>query len=75
MGAGQLGNGTTTGSPTPVEVIGLTNATNIGSGTFHTCVATSEGTVECWGDNAGGQIGTGIAGDPVTSPVTVSGIG
>jgi len=34
---GQLGNGTTTSSATPVAVIGITTATAISAGADHTC--------------------------------------
>ena len=75
---GQLGNGTTDNSPTPVEVSpvevsGITNATQISSGGVHTCALISGGTIKCWGYNFFGALGN----DTTTSsstPVEVSGI-
>ena len=50
---GQLGTGNTTDSPTPILVSGLSNATAVQAGGFHTC-ALSAGTIQCWGDNSAG---------------------
>ncbi len=73
---GQLGNGTTTTSATPVQVTGLTNATAITAGADHTCARRIDGTVACWGRDDQGQIGDGTAGGGSrTSPVTVVGPG
>lgn len=57
---GQLGNDTTTGSPTPVSVVGLPKkATAITAGALHTCALLEDGTLRCWGRNDKGQLGTG----------------
>ncbi|HUL97470.1 MAG TPA: hypothetical protein VLT89_15770 [Usitatibacter sp.] len=57
---GQLGNGTTAQSTTPVPVAGLSSSvTGITAGTYHTCAVNSSGTVYCWGDNDFGQLGNG----------------
>lgn len=59
---GQLGNNALrnqTGSPTPVEISGITNATQVSAGRGHTCAVLSGGTVKCWGANEWGQLGTG----------------
>jgi alpha-tubulin suppressor-like RCC1 family protein len=70
---GQLGNGTTTQSDTPVEVSGITDATQLTTGADHTCALLSTGHVECWGNNELGELGNGTTTRSDT-PVEVSGI-
>jgi alpha-tubulin suppressor-like RCC1 family protein len=70
---GQLGDGTTNDSSTPVTVSGLTNAVAIATGTYHTCALLSDGTAKCWGWNVYGQLGDGTTTQRNT-PVTVSGL-
>lgn len=70
---GQLGNSSTTNSSTPVTVAGLAGpAMGIAAGEQHTCALLQNGTVQCWGFNFEGQLGTGVAttGSPfgITSP-------
>jgi alpha-tubulin suppressor-like RCC1 family protein len=61
---GQLGNGTNTGSATPVTVVDSTGSTltgvvSLSAGDYHTCAVRNDGTAWCWGDNASGQVGSG----------------
>jgi alpha-tubulin suppressor-like RCC1 family protein len=72
--SGQLGNGSTTNSSTPVIVSGLSNVTQIAPGKYHTCALRSDGTVWCWGDNTYGQLGNNSTTDSHT-PVEVRGVG
>src|SRR5882672_4357990 len=81
--AGQLGDPGTLREAvtTPVRVTGITTATAVSAGGFHTCALPGDGAVRCWGQNDYGQLGNGTR-DPVPdspstfnpTPVTVSGI-
>jgi alpha-tubulin suppressor-like RCC1 family protein len=55
----QLGNGATTSSAVPVNVVGVTGAINVDAGAGHSCAALSGGGVMCWGTNGFGEVGTG----------------
>jgi alpha-tubulin suppressor-like RCC1 family protein len=69
---GQLGDGTVSGgSATPVEVQGVTDATQVAAGDRHSCAVLSNGRVECWGDNEEGQLGDGGGGAGGYSPTPV----
>ena len=70
---GQLGDGTTAGSLTPVQVVGITGAVAVSGGYEHTCALLGDGTVRCWGRNAEGQLGDGTRTGSST-PVRVVGI-
>jgi len=70
---GQLGNGTTTSSSTPVAVSlpSGTTVTAIAGGARHSLALTSTGQVLAWGYNFYGQLGNGTATSSST-PVAVS---
>jgi alpha-tubulin suppressor-like RCC1 family protein len=93
---GEMGTGSATGpntcsgepcATTPVTVGGasaLTGVTAISVGSGFACALMSGGTVECWGDNADGQMGLGLSSGPQkcnggatscsTNPHTVPGL-
>ncbi len=54
---GQLGNGTTTSSPTPVTVVGIADAVAVTAGNYHSCAVRAGGTAVCWGRGNSGQLG------------------
>jgi alpha-tubulin suppressor-like RCC1 family protein len=70
---GQLGNGTTTGSNTPVAVSlpSGTTVTAVAGGASHSLALTSSGQVLAWGNNFSGQLGNGTTTNS-TTPVPVS---
>jgi alpha-tubulin suppressor-like RCC1 family protein len=57
---GELGNGTFTDAHTPVNVIGITNATAVAAGGSSSCALLATGAIRCWG------LGWGRI--PVTAP-------
>ena len=69
---GELGNGTTTQSTTPVQAGTITGATAVATGYMHSC-ALASGKVYCWGDNSRGQLGDGTT-TQRPSPVLVAGV-
>jgi alpha-tubulin suppressor-like RCC1 family protein len=77
---GQLGNGTTTSSDTPVQVVGpggsgtLTNVVAIAGGGYYSLALKNDGTVWAWGYNGVGQLGNGTTAESDT-PVQVVGPG
>lgn len=72
--SGQLGNGLTADSTSPVAVKGLDKGVAaIAAGRDFSCALTTAGAVQCWGNNEGGQLGNNsLASSP--TPVPVSGL-
>jgi alpha-tubulin suppressor-like RCC1 family protein len=68
---GQLGDGTTTDSGSPIEGLGL-QAPNlaVSAGYSHTCALTAAGGVKCWGRNSGGELGRAGADSPTPVDAT-----
>ncbi len=66
-GDGELGNGTSANAVNPGAVYSsgttpLANVSQLSPGMYFTCAVLAGGTVDCWGDNNSGQLGTdGIA--------------
>ena len=79
---GQLGNGqsgdnadsTVADSTVPVAVLNITDATQITTGSNHSCALRQTGTITCWGSNGRGQLGNGQSGYISTVPGAVLGI-
>lgn len=72
-GLGALGDGTGQPHATPSDVVGLTDAVDIGAGGEFTCALTRDGKVYCWGWNKYGMVGDGTTVDRLT-PTNVIGL-
>ena len=72
---GQLGDGTSMHSPSPVAVSGLSSGVAaIAAGGYHTCALMTSGGVQCWGLNEYGELGDGSAGYARALPDYVAGL-
>ncbi len=76
---GQLGNGTTNDSWTPVQtglgaVPPLTSVVKLGGRPYFTLAVKSDGTIWAWGMNQFGQMGNGTVNSFSMPPVTVPGL-
>jgi alpha-tubulin suppressor-like RCC1 family protein len=75
-GAGQLGNGNTSPSPTPVSVKGLSDAIALSSGSWPAvvCAIRSSAAAVCWGNGQNGELGNGTSGVNSSTPVAVAAV-
>jgi hypothetical protein len=78
--AGTLGDGATTDSSTPVQVVGvggvgdLSNVKQVvGTAGASECALTTGGNVYCWGSDSNGQLGNNASGGQSDTPVEVVG--
>ena len=65
---GELGDGTTTDSPTPIRVTVITDAVAVSASEQQSCALRASGVVMCWGMNLGGSLGTGSTTGPESCP-------
>ena len=71
---GILGNGDTSDSAVPVQVVGLSaNVTDLAAGGLHTCAAVKGG-VRCWGAPTYGDLGGSIPAGSSETTVQVTGL-
>ena len=71
---GQLGNGLTTDSSTPITTFaGGTNWKQVSCGNAHTAAVKTDGTLWLWGNNYGGSLGTNDITDRSTPVTTFAG--
>ena len=74
-GKGQLGNGTTNATSSPVSVSAMSGATAVTAGDAHACAIVSSGNqIKCWGYNGYGGLGNGTLGSSTSTPTDVTGI-
>jgi alpha-tubulin suppressor-like RCC1 family protein len=71
---GQLGNGTTKSSATPVPVSGINNAIQVDAGLYDACALLTDATVKCWGNPSYASLGTNAVNELETTPITIAGI-
>jgi alpha-tubulin suppressor-like RCC1 family protein len=70
--AGELGNGTTASSATPVAVAGGLSFATVSAGVLHTCGVTTAGALYCWGGGMPGTptLGAGSTPEPLAQGLT-----
>ena len=67
---GQLGDGTTTGRLTPVQV--ATGVSSVEAGEYHSLFVKTDGTLWAMGNNRGGELGDGTTATERLTPVQVA---
>ena len=72
--AGDLGNGSSVDSASPVRVLLPLTATRISVEEHHACALLTDKTVRCWGYAGNGELGNGVIADVTGTPVAVSGV-
>jgi alpha-tubulin suppressor-like RCC1 family protein len=73
--SGELGNGTTTDSYSPVPATGLPGpARQVAAAYFTSAALLADGTVWAWGADDSGVLGNGVTGGTVTTPRQVPGL-
>jgi len=70
---GNLGDGSNTDRTTPVQVVGITNSTQVAGGGEHSLFVRGDGTAWACGLNASGQLGNGNTTNTNT-PIQVNGL-
>ena len=65
---GQLSDGSSSSSTTPVDVLGIGDAIAVSAGGEHTYTLRADGQVNCWGENNDGVFGDGTT---TEAPATV----
>src|SRR5205809_72789 len=70
--SGELGDGSTVDSRTPLAVAGGLTFQVVSAGGGYTCGVTTAGAAYCWGANFSGQLGTGMFSGPSLVPAPVS---
>ncbi len=70
--SGQIGDGTTTSKPAPVQIGTGTTWTVVNTGYQHASALRSDGSFWAWGDNSYGQLGDGTTTDRYT-PTQIAG--
>ncbi len=67
--------GVSTWVGTPTQAVGVSNATEIYAGSYHTCALISDGTMLCWGDDTHEQLGdVTLTGTMTFTPLVVHGV-
>jgi alpha-tubulin suppressor-like RCC1 family protein len=69
----QLGIGSPSVSPVPVQVAGGFTLASVVAGRDHTCGVNASGVAYCWGSNGQGRLGRATAGGTSTTPAPVMG--